>query len=62
MNPDLDRLLDHAATLDSIASEATTPAADARLAHLFRASLSQGRLHPLYVPMLRYRGTRAVAG
>ena len=36
-------------------SEAPVTGTNARLAHLFRASLSQGRLHPLYLPMLQYR-------
>ncbi len=29
--------------------------ADERLRHLFRAFLKQGRIHPLYLPLLQYR-------
>ncbi len=32
-------------------------AADERLRHLFRAFLKQGRIHPLYLPLLQYRAT-----
>jgi hypothetical protein len=31
-----------------------TPA-EARLAHLFRAFLHEGRIHPLYLPVLNHR-------
>ncbi|MCO5976348.1 hypothetical protein [Ideonella oryzae] len=36
------------------AASARTPA-DERLAHLFRHSLREGRLHPLYPLLRRYR-------
>lgn len=29
-----------------------------RLCHLFRASLKNGRIHPLYLPILKYRHSR----
>jgi hypothetical protein len=32
-----------------------------RLRHLFRDSLKKGRIHPLYLPMLRYRQSRVGA-
>ena len=31
------------------------PVADERLCHLFRASLRVGRIHPLYLPVMKYR-------
>ena len=40
------------------ASHADTSAVDAtsdRLSHLFRVSLRSGRIHPLYLPVLKYR-------
>lgn len=30
-----------------------------RLNHLFRAALKDGRIHPLYMPLLKYRLARA---
>jgi hypothetical protein len=36
---------------------AVASAADERLRHLFRAFLKQGRIHPLYLPLLQYRAT-----
>ncbi len=33
-----------------------------RLLRLFSASLKQGRLHPLYMPLLNYRGAGSAAG
>lgn len=42
---------------DSLAPEAAGPV-EQRLAHLFRGSLKAGRIHPLYLPMLRYRQAR----
>jgi hypothetical protein len=33
--------------------------ADERLCHLFRDTLKDGRIHPLYLPLLKYRHTRA---
>lgn len=33
------------------------PAIDARLRHLFRSFLTQGRMHPLYLPMRHHRAT-----
>ena len=35
------------------------PNVNERLCHLFRASLKIGRIHPLYLPVLRYRHSRA---
>lgn len=37
--------------------QATATPELARLAYLFRASLSNGRIHPLYLPVLKYRQT-----
>ena len=35
--------------------EHASTGADTRLCHLFRATLKNGRIHPLYLPMLKYR-------
>lgn len=36
-------------------------AVNERLSHLFRASLRNGRIHPLYLPMLKYRLAQQVS-
>lgn len=36
---------------------AVEPTVEERLRHLFRAFLKQGRIHPLYLPLLQYRAT-----
>jgi hypothetical protein len=38
---------------------ALAPDVAERLSFLFRASLKEGRIHPLYLPMLRYRHAQA---
>lgn len=38
---------------------AVPPAINERLCHLFRASLRIGRIHPLYLPVLKYRHAQA---
>lgn len=38
---------------------AVPPAINERLCHLFRASLKIGRIHPLYLPVLKYRHAQA---
>lgn len=44
---------------ESTASPATlSPEVNDRLSYLFRATLKSGRVHPLYLPMLRYRLAR----
>ncbi len=40
---------------------AAVPTTGADLGRLFRASLNQGRLHPLYLPMQQYRSGQATA-
>lgn len=52
-----------AAVHDTTRPATLSPAND-RLSFLFRASLKEGRIHPLYLPMLRYRsaGTAADTG
>ena len=34
------------------------PTVNERLCHLFRTSLKNGRIHPLYLPVLKYRHAR----
>lgn len=56
---------DLAMPLEIAAADITTPAAllpaDDRLSFLFRASLKEGRIHPLYLQMLRYRSAGGAA-
>jgi hypothetical protein len=40
---------------------ALAPEIAERLSFLFRASLKDGRIHPLYLPILRYRHSQADA-
>lgn len=40
---------------DARPAAADKQAVDERLGFLFRGSLSQGRIHPLYLPLLKYR-------
>lgn len=40
---------------------ALEPRTDARLQHLFRGTLGNGLIHPLYLPMLQYRTGRGDA-
>jgi hypothetical protein len=40
---------------------ALAPDVAERLSFLFRASLRDGRIHPLYLPVLRYRHSQAEA-
>lgn len=53
MNP-LDDLPAPAADVPAMTEAAPLPAED-RLAHLFRHSLREGRLHPLYPLLRKYR-------
>lgn len=51
---------DHATTAGvSPAASSASPTAGERLSYLFRDSIRTGRLHPLYLPLLRYRNVRA---
>jgi hypothetical protein len=40
---------------------ALPPEVRERLSHLFRGTLKEGCIHPLYLPMLRYRSARSAA-
>ena len=52
----------HARAATTSPSGEPAAATGERLLRLFSASLKQGRLHPLYLPLLNYRGAGSATG
>jgi hypothetical protein len=55
MNPDIAR------PVQPLPAGGVAPSVNERLCHLFRASLKNGCIHPLYLPILKYRHAQAGA-